>query len=121
VVLAADEAVDLIIDIPGCDQLDADGDDSAGGLDRGGRKRCSSPWTGSRTTPATPRLRDAVDAARREAAHQTPFGFDPAAWKDIVGQADGLRGLLETEEEIVDDVAVEDAAKALHTTLRPFV
>ena len=125
VVLATDEErVDVIIDaIDFPDQLDADGDDSAGGLE--------AVEAMGALFVAVDRLKndpsdtegtvDAVDAARRVAAHQTPFGFDPAAWKDIVGQADAFRELLETEEEIVDDVAVEDAAKGLYATLRPFV
>lgn len=125
VVLAADEdRVDAIIDaIDFPDQLDADPDAPDEGLaaveamgalfvavDR--LKNDPSDTTGTV---------DAVDAARRVAEHSTPFGFDPKAWDDIVSQGAGLRELLETEEEIVDDEAVEAAAKQLYETLRPFV
>jgi hypothetical protein len=125
VVLAADEdRVDAIIDaIDFPDQLDADHDapdeglaavEAMGALFVAVDRLKNDPADTTGTV-------DAVDAARRVAEHRTPFGFDPGAWDDIVGQAGALRRLLETEEEVVDDEAVEAAAKQLHTTLRPFV
>lgn len=125
VVLAADEErVDTIIDaIDFPDQLDADDDDPADGL--------HAVEAMGALFVAVDRLKndpgdtegtvDAVEAARRVAEHRTPFGVDPTVWDDIVGQAGALRELLETEEEIVDDEAVEAAAQHLHATLRPLV
>jgi hypothetical protein len=124
VVLATDEdRVDVIIDdIDFPDQLDAD-DTPDGGLEAVEAMGALFVAVDRlKNDPAdTTGTVDAVDAARRVAEHRTPFGFDPKAWDDIVGQAGALRQLLETDEEIVDDEAVEVAARELYATLRPFV
>lgn len=125
VVLAADEdRVDVIIDaIDFPDQLDADHDAGGEGLEA--IEALGALFVAAdrlKNDPAdTEGTVDAVTAAIAIADQRTPFGFDPADWQAIGAQAAALRELLETEEEIVDDEAVEAAAKQLHATLRPFV
>ena len=124
VVLAADEdRVDVIIDeIDFPDQLAADetADDGLAAVEAMGELFVAVDRLKNDPSDTTGTV-DAVDAARRVAEHRTPFGFDPKAWDDIVGQGTALKALLETDEEIVDDEAVEEAAKQLYATLRPFV
>lgn len=124
VVLAADEdRVDAIIDaIDFPDQLDPDhtDDDGPAAVEAMGALFVAADRLKNDPTDTTGTV-DAVEAARRIAGHKVPFGFDPKAWEDILAQADALRELLETEETVVDDEAVEAAAKQLHSTLRPFV
>lgn len=60
-----------------------------------------------------------VDAARLAETLPLPFGFSPALWGDIVGQANALRHALEADVE--DDDAVMDQARDLRTILRQYV
>jgi hypothetical protein len=125
VVLAADEdRVDQLIDeIDFPDQLEADHSDDTSGLEAvealGGlfvaADRLVHDPSDTEGTLA------AVDAARKMEAMDTPFGFGPPVWKDLVERATGLRGLLETDAEVVDDEAVQEAATSLRTALRPYV
>ena len=124
VVLEADEErVDQIIDaIDFPDQLDAEAAET-GGLD--------AVETLGNLFVATDRLVHdpsdpegtlaAVDSAQQLAGMDTPFGFGPPVWTELVEKAGALRGLLETDAEVVDDEAVHDAAESLRTALRPYV
>jgi hypothetical protein len=60
----------------------------------------------------------AVDAARWAERLPLPFGFAPAVWKDLLGQARALREALEGE---ADDDEVIERATALRTLLRQYV
>jgi hypothetical protein len=60
----------------------------------------------------------AVDAARWAERLPLPFGFAPAVWKDLVGQARALREALEGE---ADDDEVIERATDLRTLLRQYV
>lgn len=124
VVLAADEErVDAIVDeIEFPDQLPAD-EGGAGGLD-------AVEAVGNLFVATDRLVHDpgdtegtlaAVDSARAMSAMSTPFGYAPPVWTELVEKAAELRGLLETEAEIVDDEAVHDAATRLRTALRPYV
>lgn len=63
----------------------------------------------------------AAELARAVRSMPAPFGFAPQLWEQIGGAADELRRLLETDEELVDDDAVVDAATQLRAVLRPYV
>jgi hypothetical protein len=60
----------------------------------------------------------AVDAARWAEALDLPFGFTPAVWNDLVGQAKALRRALEGE---ADDQEIMDRATTLRSLLRQYV
>jgi hypothetical protein len=60
----------------------------------------------------------AVDAARWAEALPLPFGFMPAVWKDLVGQAKQLRQALEGDAE---DDEIIDRATNLRNLLRQYV
>jgi hypothetical protein len=60
----------------------------------------------------------AVDAARWAEALSLPFGFTPAVWHDLVGQAKALRRALEGD---ADDQEIMDRATTLRTLLRQYV
>jgi hypothetical protein len=60
----------------------------------------------------------AVDAARWAEALPLPFGFMPAVWKDLVGQAKQLRQALEGD---ADDDEIIDRATNLRNLLRQYV
>jgi hypothetical protein len=60
----------------------------------------------------------AVDAARWAEALPLPFGFTPAVWNDLVGQAKALRRALEGD---ADDQEIMDRATTLRTLLRQYV
>jgi hypothetical protein len=60
----------------------------------------------------------AVDAARWAEALSLPFGFTPAVWNDLVGQAKALRRALEGE---ADDQEIMDRAATLRNVLRQYV
>jgi hypothetical protein len=60
----------------------------------------------------------AVDAARWAEALALPFGFTPAVWNDLVGQAKALRLALEGE---ADDQEIMDRASTLRSLLRQYV
>ena len=60
----------------------------------------------------------AVDAARWTEALALPFGFTPAVWNDLVGQARALRRAL---EGTADDQEIIDRATNLRTLLRQYV
>ncbi|MFN8040329.1 MAG: hypothetical protein U0Q07_14045 [Acidimicrobiales bacterium] len=62
-----------------------------------------------------------VDAADRAEAIRLPYGFDPAVWKDIVGQAIGLRAVFEGTADDESDEAIEHQARDLRGALRPLV
>ena len=124
VVLAADEdRVDEILDaVENPDQL-APEPDRAGALD--------AVETVGALFVAADRLKNdpsdsegtiaAADAARSMSSMAPPFGFAPPLWEQLVAEANELRRLLETEEEVVDDDAVVEAATKLRSTLRPYV
>lgn len=124
VVLAADEErVDELVEgIEFPDQLDPQ-PDAAGALDAVelvgalfvAADRLKNDPTDSEGTIA------AADASRTIAAMAPPFGFDAPVWEHLVGRANELRRLLETESETVDDDAVAAAAAELRDALRPFV
>ncbi|MGH9185538.1 MAG: hypothetical protein ACRD0U_06970 [Acidimicrobiales bacterium] len=59
-----------------------------------------------------------VDAARLAESLPVPYGFAPAVWKDLVGQATELRFLLEGD---ADDDTVIERARELRTQLRQWV
>jgi hypothetical protein len=125
VILAADEeVVDRLIDeIDYPDQLEADESGDESGL-------AAVEALGSLFVAADRLVHDpsdtegtlqAVDAARAMDGMSTPFGFGPPVWTGLVEQAGALRALLETEEELVDDEAVQQAATDLRAALRPYV
>ena len=60
----------------------------------------------------------AVDAARWAEALALPFGFTPAVWNDLVGQAKALRHALEGD---ADDQEIMDRASTLRSLLRQYV
>jgi hypothetical protein len=62
-----------------------------------------------------------VDGARLAETLPLPYGFAPAVWNDIVGQAQALRTSLESDAEEVDDVKIIDQATSLRATLRNYV
>ena len=123
-VLAADEErVDEILDgVENPDQLDPE-PDRAGSLDAietvgalfVAADRLKNDPSDSEGTIA------AADAARAMGSMAPPFGFAPPLWEQLVAEANELRRLLETEEEIVDDDAVVAAATKLRSALRPYV
>jgi hypothetical protein len=60
-----------------------------------------------------------VDAAARAETLPLPFGFSPALWGDIVGQATALRDALAGDD--ADDELLMDQARDLRTLLRQYV
>lgn len=81
-----------------------------------------------------------VAAAASAEQMRVPYGFSPAVWRDIVGQAVHLKGLLEGDpdalavaigegeaesdgdaDDDVDDAVIESRARTLRDTLRPYV
>jgi hypothetical protein len=81
-----------------------------------------------------------VAAAASAEEMRVPYGFSPAVWRDIVGQAVHLKGLLEGDpdavaaaiaegeaesdgdaDDDVDDAVIESRARTLRDTLRPYV
>jgi len=59
-----------------------------------------------------------VDAAKLAETLPLPYGFAPAVWKDLVGQARKLREALEGD---ADDETIIDESRSLRTTLRQYV
>ena len=60
-----------------------------------------------------------VDAARLAESLPLPYGFAPAVWNDLVGQAQDLRASLEKDD--VDDEEIIEQATRLRSTLRNYV
>ena len=61
-----------------------------------------------------------VDGARLAETLPLPYGFAPAIWNDLVGQARDLRALLESDDQVEDEKIIEHAT-GLRATLRNFV
>jgi len=60
-----------------------------------------------------------VGAASKVEAMTVPFGFAPAVWHDIAGQATRLKEILETDSETDDQI--EEHAGELRDLLRSYV
>ena len=124
VVLEADEErVDALVDaIEYPDQL-GEADDDPGGLDA--VEALSALFVAADRLVHSPADSEgvvgAVDASLAAEAMALPFGFAPAVWEELLERAAALRRLLETDDEVVDDDAVVEAATRLRAALRNYV
>jgi hypothetical protein len=63
---------------------------------------------------------DAAAATERLSGLGVPFGFEPRTWEALVGAAESLRALLDSDREVSDE-EVAEAAAALRDRVRQFV
>lgn len=123
VVVADEERVDALVDaLEFPDQLDADGD-GPGGLDA--VEAVSAMFVAADRLTHDPSDSEGVvslvDASHAAEALPLPFGYSPPVWEELLERAAELRRLLETDEAVVDDDAVVEAAIRLRSALRPYV